>query len=76
MGPYDDLRGRWYMGWACTGKVPLQQQLRVAVQHFHKRHGRLPAVVAVRERDGATAPTGVELVERPWVQAGHIYLYP
>ncbi len=71
----DDLRQRWYMGWACAGKTPLPEQLRIAVQHFRKRHGRPPAVVAVHQKDGLTPPEGVELIAAEWVPAGYIYLY-
>lgn len=71
----DDLRRRWYMGWACTEKTPLQTQVQMAVAHFRQRHGRLPAVVAVHEKDGLTPLEGVELIAVEWVPAGHIYLY-
>ena len=71
----DNLRTRWYMGWACTDRTPLPEQLRIAVQHFCRRHGRLPAVVAVHRKDGITPPPGIILVEAAWVHEGHLHLY-
>jgi len=71
----DSLRTRWYMGWACTERTPLPEQLRIAVEHFRKRHGRLPAVVAVHRKDGITPPPGIVLVEAAWVHEGNLHLY-
>jgi hypothetical protein len=71
----EELRTRWYMGWACTEKTPLQEQVQIAVAHFRKRHGRLPAVVAVHQKDGLTPPEGVALIGAEWVPDGYVHLY-
>lgn len=71
----DEWRTRWYMGWACTEKTPLGEQLRIAVQHFRQRHGRLPAAVVVHEQPDLVPPVGVELIVAEWVPVGHIRLY-
>lgn len=73
-----ELANCWYMAWACIGNLPMLEHLRLALQHFRRKHGRAPSCIAVHRKENGLPEQidGVEIIEAPGlVRDGEIHLY-
>jgi len=71
-----ELTNRWYMAWACIGNLSMQEHLNLALEHFRRKQGRNPTVIAVHRKEDGLSAEGVEIIEMPsWVREGELHLY-